>query len=348
MSLVNSWCGFHGALEEVWLGDCYPSNFYEHLAPEVRDNFQQITEWTKKDIGKIEKALISHGVTVRRPKLDNIDNFVDDTGRLLKPPVAPRDDTLVLGNRLWQLRNHYKVDPWQAALDEYAASGAEIHVEKDGPWACLSPPCLVRMGRDIYVDYKYHEHVWGMVTEPLVELAKDFRVHVSMLDGHSDCVFCPVEQGLIISTEYKKTYNKTYPDWEIYWLTNNPVRERIVRTSGGFFKWHAPIPGADNKAFGNHIVNYAQDWIGQADETIFDVNLLKVNDNTLFSVGEDHELFEFLHKRGYNVEVFDFRCKTFWDSGMHCLTNDIRRVGNCPDFFPGSAHSGLDWQLDDN
>jgi hypothetical protein len=348
MSLVNSWCGFHGALEEVWLGDCYPSNFYDHLAPEVRDNFQKITEWTKEDIGKIEKALIAHGITVRRPKLDNIDNFVNDTGRLLKPPVAPRDDTLVLGNKLWQLRSHYKVDPWQDALDDYTASGAEIHVEKDGPWACLSPPCLVRMGRDIYVDYVYHQHVWGMVTEPLVELAKDFRVHISMLDGHSDCVFCPVEQGLILSTEYKKTYNKTYPGWEIYWLTNNPVRERVVKTSGGFFQWHAPIPNADSKAFGNHITKYAQDWIGQADETIFDVNLLKVNDNTLFSVGEDHELFEFLHKRGYNVEVFDFRCKTFWDSGMHCLTNDIRRSGDCPDFLPGSGHPGLDWQLDDN
>lgn len=347
MSLVNSWCGFHGDLQEVWLGDCYPASFYDHLEPEVRDSFYQITEWTKQDLAKIEKALLSKGITVRRPKLDNIDDFIDDNERLLKPPIAPRDDTLVLGDKLWQLRSHYKKDPWQQALDEYQASGAKIFVEKDGPWACVSPPCLVRMGRDIYVDYIYHQHVWGMVTEPLVELAKDFRVHVSMLDGHSDCVFCPVEPGLILSTQYKKTYNTTYPGWEIYWLNGNPVRDRIVKTSGGFFQWHAPIPNANSRAFGEHIEKYAQDWVGQAEETIFDVNLLKVDDRTLFSVGEDHELFEFLAKRGYNVEVFDFRCKTFWDAGMHCLTNDIRRSGDCPDFLPGSGGPRLDWQMDD-
>jgi hypothetical protein len=346
MNLVNSWCGFYGNLEEVWLGDCYPSNFYDHLDPPVRDAFYQITEWTKQDVKKIETALLAHGVKVRRPVLENINDFVDDNDRLLKPPIAPRDDTLVLGNRLWQLRSQYKKDPWQTALDEYRSSGSEVIVEKDGPWACLSPPCLVRMGRDIYVDYKYHEHVWGLVTEPLVELAKDFRIHVSMLDGHSDCVFCPIEKGLLLSTEYKKTYNKTYPDWEIYWLTNNPVRDRIVKTSGGFFQWHAPISNTSVKAFGAHIEQYAQDWIGHSSETIFDVNLLKVNDNTLFSVGEDHELFEFLHKRGYNVEVFDFRCKTFWDSGMHCLTNDIRRSGQCPDLMPNLGGPGLDWQMD--
>lgn len=348
MSLVNSWCGFHGTLEEVWLGDCYPTYFYDHLDSQVRDAFYQITEWTKEDVGKIEKALLSRGITVRRPQLDNIDYFLDSNDRLLKPPIAPRDDTLVLGDRLWQLRSHYRVDPWQQALNDYANSGAKIYREKDGPWACLSPPCLVRMGKDIYVDYKYHEHVWGMVTEPLVELAKDFRVHVSMLDGHSDCVFCPLENGLLLSTEYKKTYNKTYPDWEIYWLTKNPVRKRIVKTTGGFYQWHAPIDPVNAKAFGAHIEEYAQDWIGQAEETIFDVNILKVDDKTLFSVGEDDELFEFLHKKGYSIEVFDFRCKTFWDSGMHCLTNDIRRSGNCPDFNPGAGGPGLDWQMDED
>lgn len=345
-SLVNSWCGFSGDLEEVWLGDVYPTEFYEHLKPEVRDVFQQITEWTKEDLNKIDQALRARGITVRRPNFESIDNYVDENDRLIKPPIAPRDDTLVLGNELWQLRSHYKKDPWQHALDDYRASGATVHIETDGPSACLSPPCLVRFGKDIFVDWIYHQHVWGMVTEPLVELAKNFRVHVSMLDGHSDCVFCPIDDKLILSTAYKKTYNKTYPDWEIYWLLNNPVRDRIVSTSGGFFQWHAPVPNATSYAFAEHVEKYAADWLGNAQETVFDVNLLKINDNTIYSVGEDHELFEFLHKRGYNVEVFDFRCKTFWDAGMHCLTNDIRRSGSCPDFFPDRGGPGLDWLLD--
>jgi len=346
--LVNSWCGFHGNLEETWLGDTYPTSFYDHFEPRVRDAFCQITEWTQQDLAKIEQALIKHGVTVRRPTIDNIDNFLDTDGRLMRPPISPRDNTLVLGDHLYQLGMKYSRDPWQTALDDYAASGSQVTVQAEGPWACLSPPCLVRFGRDIFVDWIYHQHVWGMVTEPLVELAKNFRVHVSMFDGHSDCVFCPLEQGLLLSTEYKSNYSKTYPDWEIYWLNNNPVRSRIVRTTtGGFYQWHVPGDTVKTREFADHIEKFAQDWVGNASETIFDVNLLKVNDNTIFSVGEDQELFEFLAKKGYNVEVFDFRCKTFWDSGMHCLTNDIRRSGGCPDFFPNKGSPGLDWLQDD-
>jgi hypothetical protein len=35
MSLVNSNCGFT-KLEEVWLGDVYPANFYDHLPSDRR------------------------------------------------------------------------------------------------------------------------------------------------------------------------------------------------------------------------------------------------------------------------------------------------------------------------
>jgi len=48
MNKVNSWCGFSGDLEEVWLGDCYPQHFYDHLDSQTRDVFYQITEWTKE------------------------------------------------------------------------------------------------------------------------------------------------------------------------------------------------------------------------------------------------------------------------------------------------------------
>lgn len=348
MSLVNSWCGFHGDLQEVWLGDVYPHSFFSHFDSETRDAFCQISEWTRQDLALIEQALTRHGVVVKRPCVDNIDDFVDDQDRLLRPPISPRDNTLVLGDQLYQLGYKYPCDPWRHHLEQYRRSGAGIFEFKDGPWSCLSPPCLVRFGRDIFVDWIYHQHVWGMVTEPLVELAKKFRIHISMFDGHSDCVFCPLEQGLILSTEYKTDYSKTYPGWEIYWLTDNPVRERIVNTQhSGFYQWYVPGDITTKKTFAAHIENFAQDWVGDFHETIFDVNLLKINDRTVFSVGEDQELNEFLAKRGYHVEVFDFRCKTFWDSGIHCLTSDIRRSGACPDFFPDRGSAGLDWLIDD-
>lgn len=346
MSLVNSNCGFT-PLEEVWLGDVYPQHFYDHLPGPVRDAFYTITDWTKKDLSRIENKLQELGVVVRRPEYSNIDDCINDNGNLIKPAIAARDDTLVLGTTMYHLRNQFKKNPWQKALDDYRASGATVKEYTEGPWACISPPCLVRMGQDIYVDWVYHQHVWGMVTEPLVELAKDYRIHVSMIDGHSDCVFCPVREGLILTTDYKKSYSKTFPGWEVYNIKHSK-RKKPLNMGGGFHQWEVPDTkiGA-NKEFQQHVQTKAQDWIGSYIETVFDVNLLIVDDKNILSVGDDDETFEFLHKQGYNVHAFDFRCRNFWDGGMHCLTNDIRRVGKKIDFFPDRGNPGLDWLIDD-
>lgn len=346
MSIVNSYCGFY-PLEEVWLGDVYPFDFYDHLPGAVKDAFYTITEWTKEDLAKIEKKLQELGVTVRRPKYENINDCLDQNDNLFKPVIAARDDTLVLGNRLWNLRNYFRKNPWQQWLDLYRESGSVIQEISDGPWACVSPPCLTRMGKDIYLDWIYHEHVWGMVCEPAVELAKEFRVHVSMIDGHSDCVFCPVAEGLILTTNYKKSYSKTFPGWEIYNI-NHSRRRKPLNMGGGFHQWHLPDEkiGA-NREFAQHIQRKAQDWVGSYIETVFDVNLLIVDDKNILSIGDDEDTFEFLFKKGYTVHAFDFRCRNFWDGGMHCLTNDIRRQGECPDFFPNRGEAKLDWLIDE-
>ena len=56
MPRVNSYTNW-GRLEEVWLGDCYPAHFYDHLASEVRDVFYEITEKTQHDLKIIQRKL---------------------------------------------------------------------------------------------------------------------------------------------------------------------------------------------------------------------------------------------------------------------------------------------------
>ena len=347
MSLVNSNCGFT-KLEEVWLGDVYPVSFYDHLPSAVQDAFNIITEWTKADLAPIERKLQELGVVVRRPEYHSIDDCFDTNDNLLKPVIAARDDTLILGNDMYHLRNKFKKNPWQKYLDMYRDSGANVQEFSEGSsWACVSPPCLVRIGRDLYMDWIYHEHVWEIVCGPIVELAKDYRVHVSMIDGHSDCVFSPVREGLILTTSYKNSYSKTFPNWEVHNI-NHSQRTKPVNMSGGFHQWEIPDTkiGA-NKEFQQHVQTKAQEWVGSYIETVFDVNLLVVDDKNILSIGNDEDTFEFLTKKGFNVHAFDFRCRNFWDGGMHCLTNDIRRAGDCPDFFPERGHNGLDWLIDD-
>ena len=61
----------------MWLGDCYPAHFYDHLNSEVRDVFYELTENTQHDLNIIQKKLeefdiVSHSImVVNRDEFDN-------------------------------------------------------------------------------------------------------------------------------------------------------------------------------------------------------------------------------------------------------------------------------------
>ena len=77
---INSFTNW-GRLEEVWLGDCYPAHFYDHLESEVRDIFYAITQKTQEDLAVIQRKLEEHGVQVRGDSFytpDSIRCFVNN------------------------------------------------------------------------------------------------------------------------------------------------------------------------------------------------------------------------------------------------------------------------------
>ena len=47
MSNYNSW----SPLKEVWLGDCYPKHFYDHLDNEIKDLIQDFVVVTANSFG---------------------------------------------------------------------------------------------------------------------------------------------------------------------------------------------------------------------------------------------------------------------------------------------------------
>lgn len=56
------------------------------------------------------------------------------------------------------------------------------------------------------------------------------------------------------------------------------------------------------------------------------------------------KISKLLESQNIKVILADFRCKSFWDGGMHCLTCDITRTGGMKDYFndrPGINY--LDW-----
>ena len=77
LPIINSHDSW-SSLKEAWLGDVYPSEWYEHLDPAIRDVFQQLTAITQEDLTAIQRMLESLGVTVRRPCYRMIDDYLHD------------------------------------------------------------------------------------------------------------------------------------------------------------------------------------------------------------------------------------------------------------------------------
>mgnify|MGYP000082371399 CR=1 FL=1 len=92
INVHNNW----DPLEEIWLGDTWPTNFYDNIKnTEVKDAFYQLTEWTKEDLTAIQKKFEEFDVIVRRPAIDEskreLYTLNEKSTILRKPPICPRD-----------------------------------------------------------------------------------------------------------------------------------------------------------------------------------------------------------------------------------------------------------------
>jgi hypothetical protein len=357
MSIVNSYNNWD-PLEEVWLGDVYPTSWYDHLPSEVQDCFQELTERTKQDLDFIEKKLQSLGVTVCRPNYRNIDDYINPaTGQLDKPEICPRDNYVTIGETLYAKKYHGVTNPWQKHIDRYEQSGAKVDymLARDG--MCLSGANTVRAGRDLYFDLVWlidpvKKSQGQRSTQSLVDFYQknfaekfaDRRVHILFNGGHVDACFSLLKPGVILGSRYFEDYATTFPGWQLINVTepqfaqhNKHPREDMPGFNG---KWWIPDV-SHSGAFNDHIIKHAQTWIGNYTETFFEVNCLVVDEHNVVIPGENEAVFRALEKLGITAHAVPFRTRTFWDGGMHCITVDIRRRGGMQDYFPERNTAGI-------
>jgi len=320
----NSW----SQLEEVWLGDVYPESWYDHLEPEIRDVFQKITQITKQDLVIIQQTLESLGVVVRRPQYGNIDNFVDSHGILKKPEICPRDTFLVVGDKL--LTPYGLNYAWAHVISEYLGTGSNIIQSTNH---VINGANVVRVGKDIIIDTDIFD-----ISEIDLDMTpfNDYRVSWVKNGGHMDGCFAILKPGLLIANRYFDGYDQTFPGWERIFLNESTYTQHIKFPPPGG-EYNGKFYAEDvtfNRAFNDHVIKHAQDWVGNYTETYFELNCLVINESTVMMLGYNAALEKTLNSHGINVHWVPFRCRAFWDGGMHCITTDIRRQSTIVDYFP--------------
>lgn len=335
----NNW----DPLEEIWLGDVWPTHFYDDLEPELRDAFCQITEWTKEDLNKIHKKLEEFNVVVKRPYVDGDKSlYLSLNKKLCKPPITPRDNNAVIGNKLF-FGDTILGNCFNTLLKDYPQE--QILRENR---LVVSGAGTVKLGKDIIMDgHIFHDK--GDIEAAYREfynhqktfaLLSDYRIHYATNGGHTDGCFMPVKEGLLLATDYWKDYDLMFPGWETITLNSPTYHKHRWGNGNNGQRWMVPgVPFYPH--FNEYLEKYCTEWIGDFKETYFEVNTVMIDEKNMLCMGEHPTLFEKLEKHGVTCHVVPFRTRTFWDGGLHCITLDIRRKAEMKDYFPERKGTGI-------
>ena len=327
---IKGYCTFH-PLKHCLIGSGFKTEWFKDLSiyknNKIMDPIKRIAEETEEDYQILEKILNDADVKTYRSFLD-----IDKVGSLkniFKPPINPRDHFAVIGEKIYACSQG--VPGYADILKQIDRKNIDIFKTTGG----ISTATICRVGKDIWWD------IGLQLPKDIVEKYKKiwtnegFRVHTSNRDYHSDGAFCVVKPGCIVSLNDIQDYKTEFPNWEVLYLPDqswdkvNPFIKMRNKVGG---RWW--LKGEEhNDELINFVNTWLYDWVGYVEETVFDVNMLSLDENTIICNNYNKKAFEFFKKHKVEPIVFNFRHRYFWDGGVHCITQDLYREGTMEDYF---------------
>lgn len=352
-------------LKDCIMGISYPPELYDYISDKkIRDVFYRIAEETEEDYQKYIKLLEKFGVNILRPNIEPlIDRAKYQIKHNLQVPrptwvMQPRDFGIMIGEEFYlpmsdeyaHIIDHVKkqgnnviTDHRQELTDieKYYLRNINYTVVEEFRYAAAVNSALTtRVGKDLYVGtwewFDKNDHRFPDVKRELQLRFPNHRVHVLHTAGHTDGSFCPVVPGLIFSLFHIDNYNETFPGWEVIYLQGeswSKVSSFLNLKQQNEGKWW--VPGEElNNEFTNFVEQWLNHWVGYAEESVFDVNMLVIDEKNVVVNSQNELVWEALEKRNITPHVCNFRHRYFWDGGLHCITNDLNRIGVMNDYFP--------------
>jgi len=342
---INSYTSWQ-PLEEVIVGTCFPGDYFDYIEDKkVSNQLAQILHQTKEDFDNLANVLKTFGAHVLRPTIADKEGFNEMrlmVGEPEAPPLTPRDSQITLGDKLLVCSPDAEL---QTIIDNYDnfCPGSVIDPfnrvwTADNVLSGANASCIVRVGKDIFVD----ESEW--LRKDHMEWIRDnvlgdqYNIHTAITEGHGDSVFAILKPGVILSTYHADDLNleDEFPGWDILKLLDPSI---IQAQKMGQFKeehfngrWYVPEqnPSAE---FANYVDTYLSKWTGEAAETVFDVNCLVLDEEHVVFSAYNKEVWEFCKKHNIEPIISEIRHKYFWDTGISCSTQDIRRKGGLEQYL---------------
>tara|TARA_Y100000748_G_scaffold140218_1_gene117586 strand:+ start:616 stop:1650 length:1035 start_codon:yes stop_codon:yes gene_type:complete len=329
-------------LQKILVGQAWDEHYFDFIEnKDLKLPLQQILNETNEDLEELKKILRHCNVEVFQPHpFTNETKYMslDNPKALQYPPLQPRGEFLTLGNKCLQISTlpvwdyiHDMVDTayyenqfntcWEpnetVKIDGNYVSGANCIKLGD---RIILPPDLDTRCREVYVE------AWKKEGYKLIE---------TKCNGHTDGVFTCLKPGVIVTLLDIQDYKTNFPGWDILYLPDQSwnkvspfldIKEKV----GG--RWW--VPGLEeNDIFIKFVNEWLKSWTGYVEETVFDVNMLSINEETVIVNNYNKVVFDFLKKHKIEPIIWKQRHRYFWDGGVHCLTVDLLREGQRENYF---------------
>lgn len=371
MDKLKTHSGFQ-KLKKCVVGISYPPEFYSWITnARLRNLFEKIAEETEEDFQGLIKTLESFNVEVIRPTtLTSLDISIPEGYRIPGPlSMTPRDSLCMIGDTLYEfsLKHHlkkasggrgiqfsnffpnddtrqdqlsffvdagYHMDLFKPVIEYVQKFNNNVVTEKQIPEiSSLQPNGIIRVGKDLYIGTDDSLNPAEFTT--IQNEFKDYRIKPVSSEGHIDGCLCPVKPGLLLSITDMEPYDDTFPGWEVCYLTGQGFDavegwSHLKMKNKG--KWW--IPGYEND---NELIHFVEtwlhDWVGYVEESVFDVNCLVIDESNILVSNYNKKAFDAFERHGVTPHIVQWRHRYFWDGGLHCITLDLDREGECEDYF---------------
>jgi len=337
--MINSYTSWQ-PLEAVIVGRAYSPDYFDFLEnTQVRNQLQQILAETAEDLDNLQHIIEQYGAKVYRPDLPDKQDFIINqiNNQVPLPPLTPRDWQITLGQKLLRIIAHHGLNnicnnfPDQIINPHYQPKN-RYHWDPNCILNGASASCIVRVGRDIFFDnsdmLRPEQSRW--IVDNV--LGPEYRIHEAVTDGHGDAVFAILKPGVILSSKHDQNLNfeKDFPGWQVLRVMDSSIDAAM--TAGKFRHENGPqawyVQGqTPTPEFTEYVDTYLNEWTGFVAETVFDVNCLVLDEENVIFGAYNKNVFDFCEKNRINPIISELRHSYFWDGGISCCTQDLRRRG---------------------
>ena len=207
-----------------------------------------------------------------------------------RPPISPRDYFLVLGEQLFVGK---VIAGYKDILKSIDRGKIKWYLGND-----ISSGNMIRCGNHVHWDIS--KNFAPDKEQEIMKWLQDnnYKVSVTRHGWHMDGMYSILKPGVIVASRGLPELETIYATWDICYVDASEVQKPIEH-----------------------------EWGGDHTESNYDINILSVNQENCIVAKENKTMFKFLEKNKINPIVCDFRDKSFWDNGIHCVTQDLYREG---------------------